>query len=122
MPLASQPRREDLREARPQNTQAQRPDAPRTFAGPNARRPQLFERPLAEASDDRPRTQGGHAAHGGHGAHGGARPHAKSGGAKKPGGFKPGGSSSGGSKSGGFKPGSGARGGGAGVRGRRPTR
>ena len=125
MPHASQPRREDLREARPQNTQAQRPDAPRTFAGPNARRPQLFERPLAEASDDRPRTQGGHAAHGGHGghgAHGGARPHAKSGGAKKPGGFKPGGSSSGGSKSGGFKPGSGARGGGAGVRGRRPTR
>ena len=120
MPLASQPRREDLREARPQNTQAPRQDAPRTFAGPNARRPQQFERPLAEARDDRPRTQGGHAAHGGqggHGAHGGARPHAKSGGAKKPGG-----SSSGGSKSGGFKPGSGARGGGAGVRGRRPTR
>jgi ATP-dependent RNA helicase RhlE len=119
-PLASQPRREDLREARPPSTQAPRQDAPRTFAGPNARRPQQFERPLAEARDDRPRAQGGHAAHGGqggHGAHGGARPHAKSGGAKKPGGFKPGGA-----KSGGFKPGSGARGGGAGVRGRRPTR
>ena len=102
-------RREDRRDPRASEAHAPRPQAPRTFAGPNARRPQPSERPHAETRDDRPRTQGGHAAHGGHGGHGGSRPHAQSGGAKKPGGFKPG---------------SGARGGGggSGVRGKRPTR
>jgi ATP-dependent RNA helicase RhlE len=100
-------RRDERHDSRPQPAHPTRSDAPRSFAGPNARRTQQFDRPVGEARDERPRSHGGRPAGSGHGGHGGARPHAKAGGPNK---------------SGGFKPGTGARGGGASVKGKRPTR